>query len=460
METSLKIPIEPSALSVSQEPCDVRSCANRSFGECIRCMKCSFELSEGIANTFVIESSLKPSYAVSQPYCESYGAAVDLGTTTIVLALCRATDGAVLSTVGCVNPQRAIAPDVMSRVEASLSGRRDQLQDMVIRAIEGLLARACEEARIPQESVDAFVVTGNTIMLHLLVGEDVGCLARMPFAVNRTFGEELAILGRKAYLPTCFDSFLGADLNCALLAARATGMAQPALVCDIGTNGEVALWKDEALYLASVPAGPCFEGAELSCGCGSVEGAVDGVSYEDGEIKVRTIGDAPPIGICGSGVIEAVDAFVQRGDISEGGRSSSDSLVVCEGVTLTQADVRAVQLAKAAVSAGIEVVMESAGANASFIESFCVCGGFGSRMNLAGASRIGLIPAGLQEKATVLGNAALEGAVMTLLDQGNMAIMEAACETAQCISLVGNARFEDCYVDNMGFIGTDDLNEE
>ena len=433
----------------AQNPCEVS--AGRSCAACAVCVKCGRELSAEVASTFVAESTLKSAYDAPEPYCATYGAAIDLGTTTIVLALCRASDGAVLSTMSCVNPQRAVSPDVMGRIGAALDGAQGELQDMATNAIERLLLQACEEARVSPELVDAFVVTGNTAMLHLLFGEDVAGLSRMPFTMKRGFGEEMQLLGRKAYVPACFGPFLGADLACAILSSGLTERAHPSLLCDIGTNGEMAIWKDGFLYLASAPAGPCFEGAGLSCGCGSIAGAVDGVSLAGGELQVHVIGDERPVGICGSGVIEAVDAFVQAGSISEGGRIFADPLTVCDGVALSQTDVRAVQLAKAAIAAGIEIIMDAAGASASTLDALYVCGGFGSHMNLAAAARIGLIPRGLLEKASALGNAALEGAVMALLDRGKMTIMENMRDMAQCVSLVGNDRFEESYVDNMAF---------
>ena len=390
-------------------------------------------------------------FAALSPMAGKYGAAVDIGTTTMALKLCCLGDGSVLATVGCANPQRDVAADVIGRMEAAMAGSLDALQTMVVQAIESLLTRACAEARIPTAQVDVLVITGNTTMLYLLTGKDPTCLSRSPFLADCLFGYETTILERKTFLPPCMDAFVGADITCAVLASGMTEAPGPALLCDIGTNGEIALWKDGTLFVTSTAAGPAFEGAGISCGCGSIRGAIDKVWLEDDNVCVHTIGDAPAVGLCGSGLIDAIAAFLTREDVSETGAMVEKELPVAGDVKLTRKDIRAVQLAKAAIAAGIQTLLETTDTKETDIADFYICGGFGTHLNLSSAVTIGLIPETLAKKAKVLGNGALSGAVKMMLDQGCHAAAESLAAASRQMNLGGNPLFNENYIEHMLF---------
>ena len=394
-------------------------------------------------------------FTALSPMSGRYGAAVDIGTTTMALKLCRLRDGSVLATVGCGNPQRDIAADVIGRIEAAMAGSLGSLQEMVEKAIESLLLDACKLAGLPAEQVDVLVITGNTTMLYLLTGKDPTPLSRAPFRADCLFGYEARILNRKAYLPPCMDAFVGADITCAVLSSRMTAIPGPALLCDIGTNGEIALWKDGTLYVTSTAAGPAFEGAGISCGCGSVRGAIDKVWLENGNLCVHTIGDVPAVGLCGSGLIDAIAAFLTREDISETGAMDAQELSLAENIRLVRKDVRAVQLAKAAIAAGIQTLLETTETKETDITDFFICGGFGAHLNLKSAVDIGLIPQTLANKAKVLGNGALSGAVKMMLDRGCHAAAETLAASARQMNLGGNPQFNENYIEHMLFPETD-----
>ena len=410
----------------------------------------------GDATAWIAHTSLtqietaKGSFASIAPMPGEYGAAVDIGTTTIALNLCRLSDGAVLASAAAENPQRAIAADVIGRMEAAMAGKLQLLQQMVTNAVRSLLEAACRDAGISESLVESLVVTGNTTMLYLLTGRDPEPLSHAPFKADCLFGYETTLLGKRTYLPPCMDAFVGADITCAVLASGLTEKPDAALLCDIGTNGEVALWKEGNLSVTSTAAGPAFEGAGISCGCGSIPGAIDKVWLEKGQVCCHTILDAPAVGLCGSGLMDAVSVFLKTEDIDETG-AVEDNLPLTETVHLIPRDIRAVQLAKAAIAAGIQTLLETTGTDETQLSDFYICGGFGAHLDLNSAANIGLIPRSLVTKARVLGNAALSGAALLLLDCSARSKAEQLAKAAHQLNLGGNPKFNENYIEQMFF---------
>lgn len=378
------------------------------------------------------------------------GAAVDIGTTTIALRLYDLKSGACIAEAGMGNPQSSVAADVMGRIEAAMNGRLRVLQTQVNAAVLELGKDACSRAGRMWEEVDAMTFAGNTTMLYLLMGRDPKSLSCAPFEADCLFDETAEVLGKRAYLPPCMNAFVGADIACAVLAAdQCSGGVS--LLADIGTNGEIALWKDGVLYVSSTAAGPAFEGAGISCGCGSIVGAIDRVWLEKGKIEAHTIGEGNAAGVCGSGLIDAVACFLENAMVDETGATDEDELLLRDDVALQPRDIRAVQLAKAAIAAGVETLMETAGVDADEIETFYIAGGFGSHLNVESAARIGLISPTLAGKVKVLGNAALAGAAQLMLDQKKMIEIRNIAARAKHVNLGGNPRFNEHYMDHMFF---------
>ncbi len=381
------------------------------------------------------------------PMPGKYGAAVDIGTTTVAVKLFDLTTGTCVGTAAALNPQTAEAADVMGRIEAAMNGKLSVLQTQVTDCITALLQEAGKACGMP----DSLVITGNTTMLYLLTGEDPESLSHAPFLAETLFGSETEFAGRTAYLPPCMNAFVGADITCAVLASGMCGSENTALLCDIGTNGEIALWKDGTLYVTSTAAGPAFEGAGISCGCGSVTGAIDKVRLDNGRLSVHTIGNAPPIGICGSGLLDAIAAGLESEQIDETGVIEGDGLPLGAEVVLRQKDIRMVQLAKAAIAAGIDTLLETAGISVGEIRTLYITGGFGSHLNVASAVRIGLLPEEIEKRTVVLGNAALAGAAAVLLDQRAKGELSRIAGLSQHVNLGGNPAFNEKYVSNMFF---------
>lgn len=379
------------------------------------------------------------------------GAAIDIGTTTLALALYDLTTGKRLATAAMPNPQLSVAADVIGRIDAAMHGAGDRLRQSLEAALNTLLVSACARAEQDPRQVASLVVTGNTTMLYLLTGREPSSLARAPFEADHLFDGEITLLGRSAYLPPCLHAFVGADTVCALLAAGLTEKNETALLCDIGTNGELALWHGGRLRVASTAAGPAFEGAGISCGCGSIPGAIDRVWVQEGSLRLSTIGGGAPVGLCGSGLVDAVAALLALGIIDETGAMEGEGYTLAEGVRLLPQDIRAVQLAKAAMAAGTAALLNSAACTGDRVETLYVAGGFGSHLEPASAAAIGLLPPVLLRRVKGLGNAALDGAAMLLLDTSLRQKLRSLKACTEHVRLDGNGFFSSRYIEEMLF---------
>ncbi len=373
----------------------------------------------------------------------SLGMAVDIGTTTLVTSIYDLSTGDCLLSSGRENPQCAVAADVMSRIQAALEGKLGLLHDLILNAIP-----APGTAPYPIRKV---VIVGNTAMLYFLTRKDPGSLSRAPFDADDLFGRFEEIHGIPSFLPPCMNAFVGADITASVLASGMCRTPDTALLADIGTNGELALWKNGTLYVTSTAAGPAFEGAAISQGSLSVNGAIDRVWMEDGTLHTHVIGDISAKSICGSGLLDAVAVMLETGAIDESGAMNDDRFELAENVALLPKDIRQVQLAKSAIRAGIETLLASSGTDVSDIETFYIAGGFGSHLSPESAAEIGLVPPALEEKAFILGNAALKGAAEMLLHPEKILEAEAIAARSRHVDLGGNPLFNELFVEHMLF---------
>lgn len=393
-----------------------------------------------------------------RPRFRSFGAAVDIGTTTLAASL-YGGDGTLLTQASMANPQAAWGADVISRIEAVLKGEGSALAASVREAIDGLLRQMADRARIDQEKIDALVITGNTAMLHLFTETFPEPLSHAPFEAKRLFGEVCsadtlglsACPGAEIYLPRCMSAFVGADITTALLASGICESSDTRILVDIGTNGEMALWHKGELSCCSTAAGPAFEGAGLSMGMHGQDGAVDHVTVWNGALQPHVIGGANPAGICGSGVIDALACLLETEELDETGLLETEPAPIAPPVVLTQKDVRMVQLAKSAISAGLRTLLYTTGISCGEVAELAVAGGFGSYLDVANAGRIGLIPEELVPKVRVLGNAALSGASMLLLDRALTQPCERLAQFARTLVLSSNPVFSEYYTEGMFF---------
>lgn len=399
-----------------------------------------------------IETGGGQTLTAAAPMSGLLGAAIDVGTTTIALRLYDLATGTCIGDSAMLNPQTSIAADVMGRIDAALNGSLVALQAQILTAIRTLIDQACAGANRLAAEVDSMVITGNTTMLYLLTGRNPETLAHAPFEADCLFGEARRILDRTCCLPPCMNAFVGADITCALLeSGQCSQNDEISLLCDIGTNGEIALWKRGELFVTSTAAGPAFEGAGISCGCSSIRGAIDRVWAEDGELRIHTIGDCEAVGICGSGLIDSIAAALDLELIDETGAMDDDQIELSPRAVLQLKDVRAVQLAKAAIAAGIETLLETANVRLDEVRTLYIAGGFGNHLNVSSAARIGLIPEALADRVKAIGNASLAGASRLLLDQNALRTAQTIASAARHVSLGGNPRFNEHYIDQMLF---------
>ena len=381
-----------------------------------------------------------------RPMSGRYGGAVDIGTTTVAVKVYDLTTGECVGSAAAKNPQTAVAADVMGRIEAAMKGQLERLRDLIHDTLRTLLTEACPTGQLP----DSLAITGNTTMLYLLCGRDPTCLSAAPFRADTLFDTEWTLFDRPAYLPPCMNAFVGADITCAILASGMCDSSETALLCDIGTNGEIALLKDGKLYVTSTAAGPAFEGAGISCGCGSVPGAIDRAWSENGEIRVHTIGDVTPTGLCGSGLIDAIATGLTEELIDETG-ALDDPIILHGSITLEPRDVRSVQLAKAAIAAGITTLLQASNTAPEAVKTLYIAGGFGSHLDIESAVTIGLLPAELASRAKVIGNAALHGTVHALLDRDRHQALTSIAALSTHVNLGGDPRFNENYIECMMF---------
>ncbi len=384
-------------------------------------------------------------------------AAIDIGTTTVVAEVYDSESGALIGSAAALNPQTAVAADVMGRIDAALNGKAALLQKQINDTLSDLLHQAAGDSF---ENIKGMVVTGNTTMLYLLTGRDPSALATAPFEADELFDREDSLLGIPTYYPPCISAFVGADITCALLHSGICEKEETALLCDIGTNGELALWHKGTLTVTSTAAGPVFEGAGIRQGMLGQSGAIERVSVEDGALVCRTIDDMPAQGICGSGLIDAVAAGLELELIDETGYLEEDPLPLADHVALYGQDVRNVQLAKSAIASGIGALL--AHKKLEKIDLCRIAGGFGKHLNIESAFRIGLLPPALQPNCrersaqddcsiAAIGNAALAGAADLLLHPEKRETLRALAALAHHIELGGDPTFNELYIENMMF---------
>lgn len=404
---------------------------------------------------------------VEIPFCGErdggeYAIACDIGTTTLATALCK--NGTVIDTVVCENPQRAYAADVVGRIEyiGTDEKRLKELQKTLIDKLNDTVARLCANADIDCHTVKNAVFAGNTVMQYIFCGICPEALGRAPYRTDNLFGINVEnpglIISKNAeiYLAPCVSAYIGGDITAglALCDFETNGSRTAKLFVDIGTNAEIALYRDGKYYFCSAAAGPALEGAHIKCGSIAVSGAINAVQFENGKFVCETVDGAPPQSLCGSGIIDVTAALVESGICTESGAFADDeeSVEIAENVEFTQSDVRQVQLAKAAVAAGILTLCEKCGVGENDLESVTVAGTFGSNINIRSAQKIGLIPFKSPNlHFEIVGNSSLAGAVKMTASRNFRMKAEQLSHDGEYVELASNPAFNEHYTEQMFF---------
>ena len=384
--------------------------------------------------------------------------AVDIGTTTIAAALAEKETGAVLATAGCGNSQRIFGQDVLSRIKASVAGTGEKLKTLIRQDILNLL----EEIQKKQKDIviEHIYIAGNTTMEHLYMGDSCEGLGKAPFTPVSLAERKDSLSNIPVTLLPGISAFVGADIAAGMLACGMDEEERPSLLLDLGTNGEMVLALEDKMIATSAPAGPALEGGNISCGVASVTGAISKVRVIGERTIIGTIGNAPATGICGTGVLELVAGLYENhiidasGQMKEKYREEGFPLARMKDgkqITFTQQDIREVQLAKAAIHSGIELLLEHAGISMGEIKKVYLAGGFGVYLDVHIAAGIGLLPAELEKCTKAVGNTSLQGCIAYGSSEENRSRTEEMIKKCESINLAEQADFEERYIANMNF---------
>lgn len=385
-------------------------------------------------------------------------AAVDLGTTSLVVYLMDGKTGEQLSVKSMRNPQQQYGADVVSRCSYALENGGKALASCVREAVNLLLREAALECNRSREDILGVVMVGNSCMHHLFLEIPTDTLVIAPYKPKVLDEVSVSAVSCGIYshpkawikwLPN-IGGFVGADTTACILASgmdRSNGIT---LMVDIGTNGEMVLGNKDGLIACSTAAGPAFEGAKITCGMRGSEGAIDHVYLENGKIKYHVIGEGDPLGICGSGLLDAAACFLEMGVVKESGRMEK-SWYFTPKIYINQKDIRELQLAKAAIAAGIRQMCRYRGIEVREIKQLLLAGAFGNYLNPESACAIGLLPAELKDRIRLIGNAAGEGARIAALNEKEYEKCVHLARKTEFIELAMNSEFQDAYVEELSF---------
>ena len=406
-------------------------------------------------------TGIEPEMSVMSETEEFFDAAVDIGTTTIAMVLVGEKSGKIPASESRLNSQRMYGADVITRIQASIDGKREVLQKLIRQDLEDGIGELLKDTGITIERVRRTVISGNTTMGHLLMGYDCSGLGVYPFTpVNIDFiRTNLDNMAEVILLPG-ISPFVGGDIAAGLYECGFDQTDEICMLIDLGTNGEMAIGNRERILVTSTAAGPAFEGGNISCGCGSIPGAVCAARISGNETIVKTIRNLPPVGICGTGVLEITAELLKEGWIDETGAMDERYFEkgfpitrTAEGKPLffTQKDVREVQLAKAAIRAGVETLILRYGVEREKIRKVFLAGGFGYELNTEKAIAAGMLPEDFSGRIEAVGNSALSGAVRYIKDPAGTESLKKILSVSKEIGLSMDKDFNELYMKFMMF---------
>jgi uncharacterized 2Fe-2S/4Fe-4S cluster protein (DUF4445 family) len=397
-----------------------------------------------------------------------YGIAIDIGTTTLALELLDLNSG---KTIGCstaLNSQVKYGADVISRVSYAYSKPKNlkELQKEVQETLNSSIKFLLKKNQIKSRHVYDVTVAGNTAMNHIFLGIPVCSLALAPYHSVFTSLPELSArdLGLsinpqgKAYISPNIRSFVGGDISAGLLATGLAGKKGIYLYLDLGTNGEIVLKTEKEIITTSTAAGPAFEGMKMSCGMLAFPGAIYKAEYTN-RLKTFTIGDKPALGVCGTGIIDLMAVFLEKGKISPNGLilDKRKKIRVKDQIFITQNDVRELQLAIAAIKTGIKMILHEAGLSKDQLDGIYVAGAFGNYLNIRNTKILGLLPRIKNDKIVFIGNASLAGAKTLLLSEPARKTIENLVKKVRFVSLASRPSFQQNFVEALTFSNSFDF---
>jgi uncharacterized 2Fe-2S/4Fe-4S cluster protein (DUF4445 family) len=407
--------------------------------------------------------------STSSPTSPGYVVAIDIGTTTVVGKLIKLSTGQECGSFAQLNMQRAYGADVISRIGVSLDDA-SVLSKLITEQIDTALIAMFAKAGIDGTLVHKLVIAGNTTMAYLLLGLPCRSLGAAPFIpafkiegpypYHEVFHTDTLSCG--CDVVPFISAFVGGDLTAGLCALKGE---DDFILMDMGTNGELVFKRGDRLLCTATAAGPAFEGGAIECGSGSTHGAISSVWYEDGGFCFKTIGATPATGICGSGILDLMAVLVREGFVDKGGRlkdngtgAVSDSRIILAGDTpnaqsdagdvvyFTQKDVRQYQLAKSAVRAGLQILLEEMGGPTP--AKIVLAGGFGQTLDPESALVTGLLPVEFRDRVVALGNSSLNGAAKFCLNDSAYVDIVAQIDNAEEINLATHPLFNKLFMEH------------
>jgi uncharacterized 2Fe-2S/4Fe-4S cluster protein (DUF4445 family) len=443
-------------------------------------------LTEGVETKAEFEPDIYQKHIKYAADEKIFGLVVDIGTTTVVAKLIDMKDGKCPATQAALTPQTKYGDDVISRIAyAQTDEKLTELQKAIIGCINDLIEKLCEQASIDKEQIYEVCAVGNTTMGHIFLGFPIKQLGQAPYEAYSVDAQDISpkqlylLMSPAGNIHTAENiaGFVGSDTTAVALATDMDLAERTSLVIDIGTNGELVLGANDRLYAASCAAGPAFEGARITFGSRAVEGAIEAVIVNDEDIDLDVIGNCPPRSICGSGLIDAVAIMLDLGIIDKTGRfaepeklknklpsavlkriiqnDGQQAFVLAETkgekIVLTQKDIREVQLAKAAIRAGIKLLQKKANLNDNDIEQVLLAGAFGNYIRPESALKIGLLPSVAVERIRFVGNAAAAGAQMLLLSSQAREKARQLARKVEYIEIAYSEDFQTVFADSMTF---------
>ncbi|MCL2366925.1 MAG: ASKHA domain-containing protein [Oscillospiraceae bacterium] len=406
------------------------------------------------------------------------GVAIDIGTTSVVAHLTDISTGVRIATASGVNAQRPYGADVISRIQYCAEHGHERLTQAIREQIEALIKHACTISGERAKDIIYISIAANTIMQHLAADYSPVGMGVAPFEPVSLFGDEhpawdnlSCAKNAKIYYAPAISAYVGGDITAGMLAAGLEESDGPTIYLDIGTNGEIAMKTGGTYYCCATAAGPAFEGAEIAMGMAAISGAINHVKWEDG-LKLSVIGEKTPTGLCGSGLLDALAVLLETGAVDESGRLLDANEIDHEiskhigqvednnvfwlskendGVYMSAADIRKLQLAKSAIAAGIQTLLAHAKISDEDVRTFVLAGGFGSFMDHVSAAKIGLFPKSFLPKTRTLGNTAGEGAALALCASEARITLDDMRRRCAYIELSTSKVFNDEFIEHIFF---------
>jgi len=393
---------------------------------------------------------------------KNYGIAIDLGTTTVVVELVDLNTGESIDIQTAANSQMKYGSDVVSRISFAFSDPKnlDELRNSILKTLNQMIKQILDKNYIDSSYVYEIAVAGNTSMNHFLLGMPVKSLAlapfnpvftRLPELPEQYFGFKMNKYG-KVYIAPNIKSFVGGDVSAGLIASDLANRKGNYLFIDLGTNGEIVLKTGKKLVVTSTAAGPAFEGMNISCGTLAVPGAIYKAEYKN-KLDFFTIGDKSATGICGTGLIDLIAIFLDKGKISPKGtiKNKRKKIAVTDNIHITQKDIREMQLAIAAIKTGIRMILKEYHLKKEELDGIFIAGAFGNYLNIKNSMRIGLLPQIDDERIIFIGNSSLAGVKALLLSKPAREKIDSLIKKIQYLSMATNPLFQEYFIEALEF---------